>query len=287
MRIGCRVTYTKNANSLRYVESLEAKFQEFIDMGIKTCQLNVWEQALMTDESAEYILECCKKTGMEITGLWAGWSGPCEWNFNVGPAVIGLVPAAYRAHRTQELINASAFAEKLGVTDIITHCGFIPENPNDPDFMGVVGALRKICNVMKDRGQYFLFETGQETPITLVRTIEAVGTDNLGINLDTGNLILYGKANPVDALDVFGQYVRNTHIKDGYYPTTGNDLGHEARMGDGKANFPALIKKLNELGYTGPLTIERENHGEQQKLDIIYAKEMLERILDEQGISKD
>lgn len=281
MKIGCRITYTKDSNSPRYTESLEAKLQEFIDMGIHTCQLNIWDQELFTDESAEYIRECLDKTGMELTGLWAGWSGPCEWNFTVGPQVLGLVPQSYRGIRLQELLNASKFAEKLGVTDIITHVGFIPENPSDPDYKGTIGALRKLCGEMKNRGQYFLFETGQETPVVLLRAIEDIGLDNLGINLDTGNFILYGKANPVDALDVIGKYVRNTHIKDGYYPTCGSELGKEARMGDGKANFPAFVAKLNELGYTGPLTIERENYGEQQKKDIVYAKEMLEHIMDD------
>ena len=280
MKVGVRLTLHEGDNILQ-------KFQDVADMGIYSCQLCVWSQKLMlSDEVASEVVESSKKTGVEISGLWAGWSGPCEWNFNVGPAVLGLVPAAYRGMRTNELIVASGFAEKIGVTDIITHCGFIPENPNDPDFMGVVGALRRICNVMLPRGQYFLFETGQETPITLVRTIEAVGTGNLGINLDTGNLVLYGKANPVDALDVFGKYVRNTHCKDGFYPTTGNDLGEHCQIGEGKVDFKKLIARLNELGYTGALTIEREISGEQQIKDIIEGREFLEKILDEQGIPK-
>ena len=79
-----------------------------------------------------------------------------------------------------------------------------------------------------------------------------MGTDNLGINLDPANLILYGKGNPVDALDVFGKYVRDMHGKDGFYPTDGKNLGEEVPVGEGKVNFPALIAKLKELGYDGP-----------------------------------
>lgn len=278
MKIGCRITYTSDSKNPRYTHNLEEKIQSFFDMGIHTCQLNIWDQNLFTDESAEYIRKCLNNTGMELTGLWAGWSGPCEWNFNVGPQVLGLVPAAYRGIRLQELLNASAFAEKLGVTDMITHVGFMPENPNDPDYTGTIGALRKLCDVMKSRGQYFLFETGQETPTTLLRAIEDIGTDNVGINLDTGNLIGYGKANPVDALDVIGKYVRNTHIKDALYPTCGDKLGKQVRVGDGKVDFYSLIKRLKELGYTGPLTIERENFGAEQLKDIIYTKSFLEDI---------
>ena len=174
-------------------------------------------------------------------------------------------------------LSQKDIAEKIGVKQVVTHVGFIPENPSATEFNGTVAALRNLCGYMKKKGQHFLFETGQETPITLLRTIEAIGTGNLGVNLDTANPILYGKANPVDALDVFGKYVMDTHIKDGFYPTNGMYLGHEARAGDGKANIPEVVRKLIvEYGYEGPFTIEREISGEQQTADIIHAKKLLE-----------
>lgn len=133
----------------------------------------------------------------------------------------------------------------------------------------------------KSNGQYLLFETGQETPVTMLRCFENVGTDNLGVNLDTANVILYGRANPVDALDVFGKYVRNLHAKDGKYPINGHDLGEETRLGDGKVDFKALFKKLKELNYDAFVTIEREIEGEQQTEDIRYAKKYLESVISE------
>jgi sugar phosphate isomerase/epimerase len=111
--------------------------------------------------------------------------------------------------------------------------------------------------------------------VTLLRTIERLGEDHLGVNLDTANLILYGKANPLDALDVFGRYVRDTHIKDGFYPTDGDNLGRQVPVGEGKVDFPAVIARLKELGYTGPLTIEREIRGAEQDRDIRAAVEYL------------
>ena len=124
----------------------------------------------------------------------------------------------------------------------------------------------------------FWFETGQETPITLLRTIEDVGTGNMGINLDPANLLMYGKANPVDALDVFGKYVTGVHAKDGEYPTNGRDLGVEMPLGEGRVNFQVLIPKLKALGYTGALTIEREISGPQQNEDIRRAMELLDPL---------
>ena len=114
----------------------------------------------------------------------------------------------------------------------------------------------------------------------MLRCFEQVGTDNLGVNLDTANLILYGKANPVDALDVFGKYVRNLHAKDGLYPTNGHDLGTEMPVGQGKVDFPSLFQKLHALGYDGVVTIEREISGEQQTKDIMEAKAYLQAVID-------
>ena len=134
---------------------------------------------------------------------------------------------------------------------------------------------------MSADGQAFLFETGQETPVTLLRTIEDIGCDNVGVNLDTANVILYGKANPVDALDVFGKYVRGVHCKDGLYPTNGRELGKEVKIGSGKANLREVIRKLHKLGYAGTLTIEREIEGAQQDADILEARELLSNYVKE------
>ena len=266
--IGVLIPYKKNTD-------IEAEFRKAMDMEITSCQINIWDEAIFCDETAAAINSALKNTGFKITALWAGWAGPCEWNFTQGPATIGLVPAAYRDSRLATLKKASDFAEKIGVNKIVTHVGFIPENPDHPDFIGTVVALRNLCRYMKPKGQYFLFETGQETPVTMLRTIQAIELDNVGINFDTANLILYGKANSLDALDVFGKYVMDTHIKDGVYPTDGLKLGKEVAAGQGKANIPAIVKKLDELGYTGAFTIEREISGEQQIKDIIMARDLL------------
>ena len=260
---------------------LEKEFAKVKDLGLGSCQVCIWDTSLFTDENAAAIKACMEKYGITVSTLWAGWTGPCEWNFTHGPVTIGLVPAAYRAHRIQELDLGSQFAEKIGVTSMATHVGFLPISPTDPDFDGTVGALRWLAQRMKARGQYFLFETGQETPVTVLRAIQAIGTDNLGINFDTANLILYGMGNPVDALDVFGKYVMNTHIKDGLFPVDGLELGREVQVGEGLANLPVVVQKLKALGYTGPFTIEREISGDEQTRDILATKAYLEKLFTE------
>ncbi len=261
------------------LEEAKNRIGAAVEMDIHSCQLCSWNAAVRTDETAQEILALLKEYDMEVSSFWAGWSGPQAWNFTEGPLTLGLLPAEYRCRRVQELKEASDFAKKLGIRQIATHAGFIPENPHDPQYAEMINALRDLAEHLKKNGQYLLFETGQETPVTLLRAIGDIGTGNLGINLDTANLIMYGKGNPVDALEVFGQYVMDIHIKDGLFPTNGWELGKEVPVGEGKADFPRLIAKLKELGYDGALTIEREITGEKQVEDIIKAKKLLEQYI--------
>jgi L-ribulose-5-phosphate 3-epimerase len=266
------------------INSLESGgrcFDHVQRFGLKVCQLCAWDQAQFTPEIAQTVVSESARTGVRVCALWAGYPGPGAWNFTEGPITLGLVPPEYRAMRIDALKRAADFAKSIGAPAIITHAGFIPENVTDPEYGGTVVALRQIAQHCKSLGIGFWFETGQETPIVLLRTFHDIGTDNLGINLDPGNLILYGKGSPVDSLDVFGSYVRNLHIKDGLYPTNGRELGHEVPAGEGKVNFPALFKGLKELGFDGELIIEREISGEEQARDIRKTVDRLRQWLAE------
>lgn len=266
-------------NELEKKLNFKERFIEAQELGIDSCQLCFPTGQGYSDEVAEKINSAVKETGFKISLLWAGWSGKNVWNFVEGPTTLGIVPIKYRRRRFKELVNASVFAEKIGVKDIATHVGFLPENPTDSKYIALVKCLTKLCEIYKKRNQNFLFETGQETPVTLLRTIEKIGTGNVFINFDTANLILYGKANSVDAVRVFGKYVRNTHIKDGFYPTDGMRLGKQVKVGQGLADFPSILRLLDEVGYDGPLTIEREIDGEEQKRDIIDTVAYLKTIM--------
>ncbi len=270
--------------TMLYFNSLEEMEKSFIKLrafGFASCQLCSWEPEKWTDENADGIRALAEKHGIEISSFWCGWEGPKVWDFYEGQRTLGLVPPEYREMRVQNLCDGADFAHRIGLTDVATHMGFIPECPFDPNFEPLCDAIRTVAQHLKTNGQYLLFETGQETPVTMLRCFEQVGMDNLGVNLDTANLILYGKANPVDALDVFGRYVRNLHAKDGFYPVNGHDLGEEVRLGDGKVDFCGLFRKLKELGYDAYVTIEREISGEQQDEDIRHAKVYLETVINE------
>ena len=260
-------------------ENVAATLDRVRQMGLTTCQLCSWQPDILTERLAQQVRSACEASGVRVSSYWAGHSGRTVWNFLEGPATIGLVPAPTRRQRLDELKKGSDFAAMIGVPSITTHVGFIPEDPNSADYVELIPVLRELAEHCRAAGQFFCFETGQETPVTLLRAIQDIGTDNLGINLDPANLILYGKANPVDALDVFGRYVRGLHAKDGLYPTDGRELGKEVRLGDGKVDFKRLIAGLKSLGFQGPVTIEREITGDEQTRDIRHAIAYLEPLL--------
>lgn len=254
----------------------DAAIAKVHSLGLPTCQ------ASLSDFSAEMVTRlknALEKYEVEATAINTHGPGPDVYDFYQGPLTIGLVPREYRQQRIDHLKRASDFARQVGVPALHSHFGFIPENPNDPAYSEAVEACREVVSHLKDNNQMVLYEIGQETPITLLRLIKDVGLDNQGVNLDTANLILYGKGNPVDALDVIGHYVRGLHAKDGLFPTDPRQLGNEVPIGEGKVDFPRLFKRLKELNYTGPVTIEREISGPKQMEDIKKEKAYLEKLI--------
>jgi L-ribulose-5-phosphate 3-epimerase len=252
------------------------------DLGLTTCFLSLDGYiGKFTPALAKQFGDLLDKYQVSATTAEVVNPQPLKWNFVEGPATIGLVPREYRAARMDALKQTSDFAKMLGIGQIQTHCGFIPEDPKDALYEETVVAIRQLTEHCAGNGQSFLMETGQETPTTMLRMIKDVNNPALGVGLDTANLILYGKANPVDALKVLGPYVQAMHAKDGKWPTDPAKLGQEVLIGKGDVDFTAVFKELHALNYKGAVTIERETSGPQQIADVKAEKLYLEHILNE------
>src|SRR5947199_8399401 len=246
------------------------------DLGLPTSQVFVDEFDM---DLVGRLRQALEKTQIEATSLVVGGPGKEVWDFYQGPLTIGVVPRDTRAARIAQIKKGSDFAKECGIAAVQTHCGFIPENPNDPVYAETVAAIRDVVSNCKRNGQNFRYETGQETPITLVRAIQDVGLDNQWVNFHLANLILYGKANPVDAIELLGPYVQGIHAKDGMWPTNPKELGQEVPIGKGRVDFPRIIERLKQLNYRGAVTIEREISGQKQVEDVRDAKMYLEQLI--------
>src|SRR6266699_1560267 len=216
------------------------------DLGLVSCQVFVSD---FDPQDAAPLRRALDQNKIEATSLVVGGPGREVWDFYDGPLTIGLVPRDTRAARIAHLKKTSDFAKQCGIPAVQTHCGFIPENPNDPLYKEVVTAIRD------------------------------VGLDNQGVNFDLANLILYGKANPVDAIETLAPYVQGIHAKDGLFPTNAHQLGEEVPIGKGKVDFPLIIARLKQLQYGGAVTIEREISGPRQIEDVRAANEYLEALI--------
>ena len=254
----------------------DAALAKVHDFGLPTAQLFVDDPQ---PELASPLRQALDKYEIEGTSVVVGGPGKEVWDFYGGPLTIGLVPRDTRAARMAQIKKASDFAKRCGIPAVQTHCGFIPENPNDQVYKETIEALREVAGYCKRNGQNFRYETGQETPITLVRAIQDVGLDNQGVNFDLANLILYGKANPVDAMEVLAPYVQGIHAKDGLWPTNPKQLGEEVPIGKGKVDFPHIIERLKQINYRGAVTIEREISGPRQAEDIRQSMEYLAKLI--------
>lgn len=245
-------------------------------LGLPTCQIFSDNIDL---ELAEPLQKALERYEVEATSLVVGGPGREVWDFYEGPLTAGLTPRETRPARVEHVKKASEFAKRCGIDTVQTHCGFLPENPHDAVYKEMIPVLRELAGYCKRNGQKFSYETGQETPITLVRTMQDVGMDNQGVNFDTANLILYGKANPVDAIELLGPYILGVHAKDGHWPTDPKRLGEEVPIGKGKVDFPRVIARLKEMKYAGAITIERETSGPEQMEDVRAAKRYLEGFI--------
>jgi sugar phosphate isomerase/epimerase len=141
-----------------------------------------------------------------------------------------------------------------------------------------------LCAHALANGQALHLETGQETAPALVQFIDDTGCDNLFVNFDPANMILYGAGNPIEALELIGDKVRSVHCKDAMWAANpGKEFGKETKLGVGDVDMVAYLQTLMKIGYTGPLTIEREIPQDpvRQKEEIGYAVGLLKQIKSE------
>jgi sugar phosphate isomerase/epimerase len=250
------------------------------EIGVDNVQMGVPPDKYLEGEGLEELRSALKEFGIKVTTVFCGFEGESYADIPTVRKTVGFVPRERRAERIRKAMKISDFAKEIGCDRIAAHVGFIPEDPSDPLYGEVVEAVREVAEYCKENGQLFCLETGQETAQTLLRFIKDVGMDNIRVNFDPANMILYGVGDPIEALELLKDYVVGVHCKDGKWPTEKDKLGHEVPLGEGDVGIERFIEKLKEIGYTGPLTIEREITGEEQKRDMLKAKALLERLRD-------
>lgn len=260
-------------------ENLEHRLKELKTLGFESCQLAYSNK--FDETFAKKVRTVSSRTGIEITTVIGVPGKYSVWNFMDGPSTIGLVPEKERQEKVYEYNKMIDFCAFSGIPAIHSHFGFIPEDPKSKLYNEFIDTMKSLANYAKEKGVMIYFESGQETPITLVRAIKDIGTDNVFVNCDLANLLMYGKANAVDAVKIFGDLIKEVHAKDGKYPDPNKpyELGIEVDIPNGDVNFPAVIKQLKSQGFSGSITIECELNGDHEEY-ILKTKDYLQKLID-------
>jgi len=238
---------------------LGVKLEVAHELGVPTIQMHAPLKATRTKEHAERFLKRLKELGIRITVVFGGFEDESYADIPTVARTVGLVPPATRAARLIEMKEIADFARVLGVDAVGVHLGFLPEDKSDPMYAEVLAVTRELCDHCKGNGQNLHLETGQETADGLLQFLADAGRDNLFVNFDPANMILYGSGEPIEALKKVGRYVRSVHCKDAKWAARpGKEWGAEVPLGEGDVGIERFLRTLDALGYAGPRTIERE-----------------------------
>jgi sugar phosphate isomerase/epimerase len=260
---------------------LGVKLEVAHELGVPTIQLHAPHATTRTPAHARKFLDRLAELGMTITAVFGGFDGESYADIPTVDRTVGLVPPETRAARTKEMLEIADFARLLGVDVVALHLGFVPHDASHPLYREILAVTRQLCDHCQSQSQALHLETGQESADALLQFIGDVERDNLFVNFDPANMILYGSGEPIEALEKIGRYVHSVHCKDAKWAANpGKEWGAETALGDGDVGMERYLRTLDAIGYRGPLTIEREipNEPERQKVEIGRALTLLREL---------
>ncbi len=259
------------------------------ELGIPTVQIHAPHKETRTTEAAKKFLARCAEAGITLTAVFGGFEGESYADIATTARTVGLVPRETRAARAKEMKEISDFAKLLGCKVVALHIGFVPDKKSAAaDYNELLAVTRDLLDHVKQNDQRLHLETGQESADHLLEFIKDVARDNLFINFDPANMVLYGTGDPIEALKKVGHLVKSIHCKDAKWAPEGQRgkaWGTEVPLGEGDVGMETYLRTLKSLGYDGPLTIEREipHDREKQKADIGHAVNLLTKLREKIG----
>ncbi len=274
------------------VESFKLPFREAVEkaaaLGAKGLQMYLTLGEItpekLTDAQIKEFLDIVKSNGLVFSAICGdfghGFSDPELNKVNIE-----------RSKRVMEL------ALKLETNIVTTHIGVVPTDKNHPRYAIMQEACHTLAEYADSMNSHFAVETGPETAVVLKGFLDSLGSRGVAVNLDPANLVMVTGDDPVKAVHTLKDYIVHTHAKDGVKlldvkpeyiygvekATEEENWGVaflEKPLGTGKVDFPNYLKALEEIGYKGFLTIEREV-GEDPAKDIKTAVDFLNNIIRE------
>jgi sugar phosphate isomerase/epimerase len=234
------------------------ELRSFLDeLGINVVQIACGDPHHASWHEGDFLPDIARASRIQMTGAMLGFPGEDYTSPQTIQKTGGFGDPQLRSERLERLEWALERTLALGLTDLMLHAGFLPA-VDAPDRSGMLDVLAKAGQMASDQGVTLAFETGQETAELLRRTLDDLKAPNIKVNFDPANMLLYDMGDPIRAVEILGPDIRSVHVKDAIRPKVAGNWGEEVPLGKGQVDIRRFIKALKDVGYTGPLVIERE-----------------------------
>lgn len=246
------------------------------------------DPANLTPSARKELKSYIESLGLEISALVGDLGGHGFQNIVHNPEKIE------KSKRIMEL------GMELGTNIVTTHIGIVPEDRSSKVYDAMHTACEELSRFASSMGAYFAIETGPETSAHLKLFLDGLGTKGVSVNFDPANMVMVTGDDPVQGVYTLKDYIVHTHAKDGVklghidprdvYGDIGYTVGlnheniaamvesgtafREVPLGEGGVDWKGYLQALNDIGYKGYLTIEREV-GSNPERDIQLAVDFL------------
>ncbi|MDQ3441811.1 MAG: sugar phosphate isomerase/epimerase [Planctomycetota bacterium] len=243
-------------------------------LGIEHVQLALSGLVQLDDKRKHQELAVLRNAGITLTGGMMGFSDEDYSTIARIRQTGGFVADETWPVRKAMMKQAGNLAAELGITLLTSHIGFVPPS-SEPKYNTMVERVCEIAAPFRDLGITLLMETGQESAPELLQFLNDLRCQNVRVNFDPANMILYGAGDPIDAIETLGRHIAHVHVKDATLSERpGEEWGEEVPFGTGEVPPKEFLRALRDAGFTGALAIEREA-GTQRLADVATAIQTL------------
>ncbi len=266
-------------SSMAIPDPLEA-IEKAKELGLDVVQIGALSDEFYHDEGMGKLRQCLQENGLRASAVCAVYTDEDYSNMEAVAETVGLTNPRMLQERVAHTKRCADLAGNLDAGIVTTHVGVMSEDTESSEYKGLLGIVREIADYCGSKGLVFAMETGQETAEAMLQFIEDTGRNNVKVNFDPANMVLYGTGGPLEAVEILKDHIAHVHVKDGLSPTAKGELGTEVPLSEGEVNIREYVRRLVDVGYEGPLVIEREA-GNDRTGDIARGKKLLKEILSE------
>lgn len=182
---------------------------------------------------------------------------------------------------TDPVLNPSLIEKSKRILDlavdlqtniVTTHIGRVPEDKNCDTYKIMQEACHELAEYADSLSAHFAIETGPEPAARLREFLDTLGSTGVAVNYDPANLTMCVADDAVKGVYELKKYIVHTHAKDGLKGT--EPPYKEVPLGKGDVDWNNYLAALEDVGYRGFLTIEREC-GDDPAADIKLAADFL------------